>query len=179
MTQLQQIYSNSTACSHSYRAITEIPKTLISSPLPLKSPTHFCNKQEDSDQGNPHGYKATFSLASPSLDAHELQKPRKNISQQLVPKLLCSPSRPSAFLYLAFIQLGNTHLIAFIYVQKGLLKSKWIKSWSGKEIKLYCSTAQAVHLGCHVMQAMRVFLCKRHWEFNVAAQPVTMHLADV
>lgn len=88
-------------------------------------------------------------------------------------------SRTSAVLYLAFIQLGNTYLIAFIYVQIGLLKSKWIKSWSGKKIKPYCSSAQAVYLGCHVMQAMGILLCKRHWEFHVAAQPAAMDLADV
>ncbi|RMC02087.1 hypothetical protein DUI87_21249 [Hirundo rustica rustica] len=37
-------------------------------------------------------------------------------------------TRPSAFIYLASIQLGNTHLIALIYVQKGLLKIA--ASWS-------------------------------------------------
>lgn len=29
------------------------------------------------------------------------------------------------------------------------------------------------------MQAMGILFCKRHWEFNVAAQPAAMHLADV
>ena len=96
-------------------------------------------------------------------------------------KAFVLPSRPAAFLYLAFIQLGNTHLITIIYVQTGLLKNKWIKSWSGKRIKLYCGATQPAYLGCDVMQAMGILLCKSHWEFKVAAQPAQLpvtHLAD-
>lgn len=90
-------------------------------------------------------------------------------------------SRPAAFLYLAFVQLGNTHLITDIYVQTGLLKYKWIKSWSGKKIKPYCTTVLPAYLGCDIMQATGILPCKRHWEFNAAAQPAplpAMHLAD-
>jgi len=96
-------------------------------------------------------------------------------------KSFVSPSRPAAFLSLAFVQLENTHLITFIYAQTGLLKNKWIKSWSGKIIKPYCGTAQPAYLGCNVMQAMGILPCKRHWEFKVAAPPAllpAMHLAD-
>lgn len=96
-------------------------------------------------------------------------------------KAVVPPSRPAATFYFAFVQLGKTHLITFIYVQTGLLKNKWIKSWSGKRIKPCCGAAQPAYLGCDVMQAMGILLCKRHWEFNVAAQPAllpAMHLAD-
>lgn len=96
-------------------------------------------------------------------------------------KAFVPPSRPAAFLSLAFVQLGEIHLITFIYVQTGLLKNKWIKSWSRKRIKPYCGAAQPAYLGCDVIQAMGVLPCNRHWKFKVAAQPAplaAMHLAD-
>lgn len=140
--------------------------------------SHALLQQEDSDQGNSQEYKPRFPWHLPHWMLMNSKNHRRASHSSLFQRIVF-PSRPSAFLHLAFIQLGNTHLIAFIYIQKGLLKSKWNKSGSGKEIKPYCSIAQAVYLGCHVMQAMRILLCKRHWEFNVAAQPVAMHLADV